>query len=169
MPVAATGTTPKHIEGLIKIISECAAFQSWVGAGDATAAKDSIKVEDFESVDFNGARPFCMIAIGSAETNTIAANRMFSPSAMYQISFERDIPVEYRADAKDAGFDFMNGVEAVKAELESKSDGTDGGGQPYIRIATISRQTGPLRRNKKTGDSNQDFFVMEYDVTLGWG
>lgn len=166
MTVAAAGFRALHLEGIRTLLADCAAFQTWAGAEDATEAKASIYIEAFSTNDnLFSMRPWCLIGMVSLNTEELAVAAHFATEAVYTLTFEANIDADH--DFEDAGFTFLNAIDEIIEDIMEKSDGTDGEGDPYVRIASMTQDGGPERSDTLRGDADGDAFREKFTVTLG--
>jgi len=168
MAVEPTGFIALHLDGLRTLVADCEAFQSWVGGEDAGEAKASVYIEAFYTNDnLPVHRPFCLIGLVTSESEEVATRRLFTTSGGYRLIFEANVDPEHAASQEDAGFAFRNAVDAIIAEIKTKSDGEDEEGNSYVRISRLAledpmRRTDPLR-----GQVDGDAFSESWTVMLG--
>lgn len=167
MAVAPTGILSLPIASLRIIISESTAFQTWVGAADATAARLSIFPAGME---VQGARPLCVInyADGGFSMPRIAGGSRghFDPGASgrLQFHFEADVAPDMQDDPDfaDGYFSFTNTVGAILSDIAELS-----GSDAYIDLRSVTLTYGPSRADQSIQEAEGDFYIAAFAVEWG--
>lgn len=165
-PVTATGTTPLLYEELITLLADCVAFQSWVGAVDAAAAKASIYVEGF-TADLPTKRPFALLGIASQthDRQSGGVGITYAPRREFVIEFETDLTAG--DTEQDSFYRFMNAIDPIIEEMMAKSDTNKSPGVEYIPIHQVVGSGGPMVSQGRRGDNDGDSVSIEYTLTVG--
>lgn len=161
--VAPTGIVSKAQGNMRTLLSESAAFQTWVGAANATEALDSIYLIEGPAV--SASRPLAVIGPGDKFSMDAIAGGVISEywhSGVVQIWFEDDV-----ADAlnePDAWFTFTNTMGAILADLVNPTD-TDS----VMNITQIEQIFGPARTAEEERQTGIDVMNTAYDFTWQTG
>jgi len=166
--VTATGNTSVQFDELIDLLANCAAFQTWVGAGSAAAAKNSVYIEGFLSGgDMAGKRPFALFGILNFESESYAtgSSKAFSQMRDYSLMFEID--VTDGDDHKDAAYRFFNAIDDIVDEIMDLADTDKPTSGVYINIDRLSHD-GPFRSNERDGDADGDYIAIDFRLSVGF-
>lgn len=150
MAVAPSGPMSLPFSGAKTLLSNSSNFQTWVGAGNATAALASIHLIHLAGTSVAAARPYALIMPGDFfEYTAIAggAGFTFSQSGTLSVMFEDDIVSADIPNHDDAFFAFTNVIGEIVGDLASLS-GISGA----LAVIQISVRMPPARNNKNEFD-----------------
>ena len=131
MTTAASGCITKAEERIRDMLANCTAFQTWVGAADATAAKSSIYYDTVPRGDYMddsdalawhvSVRPFALI--WTDYENGFAMNELVGGSGTLQIRFEQNTPGATQTDWEEADRLFKNTLGGIIHSGDTDSPG----------------------------------------------
>jgi hypothetical protein len=160
--VEPSGWISEPLERLRDLIADCTAFQTWVGAADAAAAKLHIHYHGYTG----NTRPFVVIGdmpgyrIGLRDTH--GTPRL---SGNLWLAAEAAVGADYLRTDDDAGLEFGNAWGAVLAEMVAKA----GTGASYnMELASLERVDGPNRSSDEERAQGEDFIQEIWQVTWGF-
>lgn len=155
-------------EGLLVIVrtmlSECATYQSFVSAVDATEALATIILDIDEDTDANldANRPCAYVGFGDTETFTRYASGTrdwFHRTGTIEIVLEKDADtVTYPNDPSGAEIAFTKETGPLRREFLALS-GTEG----YLSVEELTA-TEPQRSSDIESGGGRDYFIRQYVV-----
>jgi len=121
MTTAASGCITKAEERIRDMLANCATFQTWVSAANATAAKSSIYYdappmprsgEDTSVLSYNQSlRPFAVVWTGTSDGFTL--NEMIGGSGVVYVRLEQDVPGAVLTNYEEADRLFKNTIGGI--------------------------------------------------------
>ena len=155
MPVTPSGIQSAAIDSLRDLVAGSATFQSWTGTSTSAAAKERVYVR---AVDGEGpigyVAPFAIIVPQSFHVNIVVGAFSGGELLLY---FEGDVSAEYRANHKDATYEFTNYCGAIIKEVMAGSYAT-------LFITDIESTSPPVRADVI---EDRDFHGQWFSITYG--
>lgn len=178
MPVTPTGSLSLPLGALRTMLSNCAAFRTWVGAANPTEALESIFLvglpgpengEAYTPSELEELRPCAVIdffdpggrGLRAFTLNSLAQSD-FEESGMLALDLMDDINPGDAASFEDAKIRFMNNAGAVLAELMDLS-GTGGN----LHLHMIELGLGPRRTSIEGQATRGDAWLVRLAITWG--
>lgn len=160
MPVTPTGILSEPLASLRDALASCPAFQTWVGAADADAAKASIHLLVAPEA---GPYPLAIVDFG----DTARQRNSTASGSKWVIRPGSDLVLLFRDEATgiepDATFTFTNALGAVMEELEQRS-GVYANATPGI--TEIELVLPPVRTIEEKRQTEGDFFEAAFSCTI---
>lgn len=159
MSVTPTGILSIPFSNLQTLLADCATFQAWVDADNATEAKESIH---FLAVDADEAtRPFALISPDAEWTLTaISSGPDFSDHGALILTLEADISEVNVGNPADEYFEFANAVGGIIDEMSQKARSG-----AYMMVSSFSFEEAPYRSRKERKNSDGDYCGVSFKVT----
>lgn len=161
MSVTPTGIMSKDVAALRSMLSECAAFRTWVNVATPALALPFIHVI---STGRNPVLPMALIDIGDwSRTRSVVFSGQkfdFAPGASL-VLYLRAAATE---DEPDAAYRFMNAAGAIIEDLEKLSS-TQAKGWPTI--PTITLVAAPSRIEPSKRESVGDYYECAFTIDRG--
>jgi len=166
--VTASGAYGKAIINIQTLIANSSVFRTWVGAADASTARESIYIPYiFEPAanDF----PFVAIDEGDHEIDMasagVSANYLAIGAA--QIYFVAKISATFqdntKSDVQDAYVTFRNAIDGIIQDMATNS-----GLDAYIQLDSI-RKVDATARSIGQREESGHYYQVQYEVTFGSG
>ena len=165
---APSGVLNAGLVALRTLLSECAAFQDWVSAMDATEALGSIHyhVEEGEDAAMRALRPFALIHYGdtwSANKAASGSRHLHLAGGSIELHFERETTGAYAADPANAMNEFTSEISDILADMLDLS-----GRSGYLAIDEIEYLDGPAWRSDEASRAEgNDFLHIGFELTYG--
>lgn len=160
MPVTPTGILSEPLASLRDALAACPAFQTWVGAADATAAKAFIHLLVAPEA---GPYPLAIVDFG----DTARERYSVASGSRWVLRSGSDLILLFRAEASgeepDATFTFLNALGAVAEELE-RSAGIYAQGTPGLTEMELVLP--PVRTIEEKRQTEGDFFEAAFSCTM---
>ena len=161
MTVTPSGIMSQDIAALRDMLSECAAFRTWVNAATPALALPSIHVI---STTRNPPLPLALIDIGdwSRARSVVFSGQQFdfAPGASLVLYLRAAATLE----EPDAAYEFMNAAGAIIEDLE-KLTGTQAKGWPTI--SSITLVAAPARIEPSQRDAVGDYYECAFTIDRG--
>jgi hypothetical protein len=179
MPVDPTGPLSLPLANLRTMVADCAAFQDWVEAANATEALDSIFLvglpaplngHEYTRAELEGLRPCCVIDFFDPSgrgmrqiTQNSLAIATFAESGMLALDFLDDVaPADAQGGFEDAKLRFMNNAGGVLEHLQELSG--QGG---YMHLHQVEIALGPRRTSIEGQATRGDAWLLRLAITWG--
>lgn len=180
MPVTATGPISLPLDNGAALLSQSAAFRTWVGAANVAAAKAKAYLVDLDVPPTNGReyhaneltalRPYATVdefefmdgrGGGEAFFSRRAGQGVFANGGKLLVRFFGNANVA--ATARDNKVQFLNDVGGILSELEDLG----GGDTDYLSVHEIVRWEAYRRASEDEVKSMGDFQIISYVLTWG--
>lgn len=176
MPTTPEGPISVPLAAVEDLLAASTAFQGWVGAANATAAKSRIHViglpspaanrPSYTADELNAMRPFAVLNYDVAEPMTMesVAQGQFIPNGRILISLEANVAGGDARDFKEAAYKFLNVVGQVVEQVAAASES---GGSPVVQ--RVRMRMSPRRAEEKERPARGDFLVTIVGLEFGLG
>lgn len=157
-----TGSEGAFLVQLRDAIASTATFQTWVGAANEAAAKDSIW---FESAPLDSdLHPLCLIGYGPTWGQTrrgVGPVDHYRDSAVVAMSFHELVPdaIRDQDNEHEATIQFMNDVVGIVDELLTVTGA--------VGITSLTRIGRPTRTAPESREDVGDYMGVFYNVGFG--
>jgi hypothetical protein len=161
--VSPSSLRPLQLQALIDMIVQSMTFQLWVASHDEEDAKRNIYVDAFipeDQSDLSQRRPFVIIQLGSNNRERSSVDA-YTKENTYNIVFEANVSEEYSNDHINAGYEFLNAVDAIIDEVCAIS-----GNPGTLNIRSIKDYCDLTRSNPREGEEG-DYFYYGITVEVG--
>lgn len=159
MAQTPSGIMSLPLAHLQTLIAASATFQSWVGAADAAAAKNSIHLINVPDTVLT--RPFALIGFGEKWKAQKTAEFFHDKRGELFLVFEADVAEIDQASEADAVFAFMNQVGAVISHMLSMA-----GNNGYLNVIEAEMLAPPVRITSEDNEF-EDYYTVEFTVVWG--
>jgi len=163
MPVTPSGMISFPLAALAELLSECSAFQSWVGAAGAAEALGSVKYlsQDDDADSDSDDRPLAVVGWSDDfEAVRDSEPPRYDHSGSLELIFEAMADAGGHTTQSDRFFNFANSVGAVMAELEEKS-----GRNGFLLVNAFRKIAGPGRPSAKALNAGRlDVIGMVFEI-----
>jgi len=164
--VSASAAISLPLENLRTLVAASANFQAWVGAGDASEAKEHVYRVAADS-PFSSKRPFALVRNadpGEVEHASEAggAAQYFVESGALELYFEDAVAEANQDSHADAELAFLNTVGAIMGDMEALA-----GSGTYLTMTGWQILAGPTRSHPDETESGGDFYQVLLKVTWG--
>jgi len=161
--LAADAWVSEPLGDLQTLLANCAAFQTWVSAGDAEAAKASIGL-----VAATSTPPTCerYAVVMQGERFRIAAVAGGGPytclvSGELRLRFVGLVPEAYADDMEQAELWFTNSVGGILEDMMALA-----GSGSYLPVQSVEADEAPQRTSR---DDNVEGVVYRWELRVSWG
>jgi hypothetical protein len=160
MPVTPTGMLSLPLANLRTALSNCAAFRTWVGAADATAALAYISLVE-KGGSLTG--KFAVIDDGTEYMGErTSSGATFHEEGSLALIFQGNVHADNANSEVDAQFEFTNSVGAILEELIEYC----GNNSNVFNISKFSKIFGPWRADDEERNAGNDYIQMGF--WIGW-
>ena len=162
MAVTPTGFLSTPVDTLRTMLANSAAFQTWVGAADATAAK--ARIYPFTIDEGSYTRPYAIVTFGDGgfslnNVGTGAADS-FQDRGQLRIFFEANVSAGNQGNHADSVYEFTNQIGAVLSDIAALAV------SGYLVISSF-RVSVPSRSDAEEKDAGADYFNVVVEVEYG--
>jgi hypothetical protein len=183
MSVTPSGILSEPIDHARTLLANASAWQSWVGASDATQAKDSIHIgatpppadgETYTQNELANLWPLAIIDLPpdgggyQVSRNADGVDQQFPESGRVVMAFEDKVPDQHLGSPADARLAFFNNLGAVMLDMLQLS-GTDDGTNAYLWLRGINILEGPVREDLNEVASVGAYHWVVLDLPWGFG
>lgn len=159
MTVTPSGILSEPLANLRAALSQCAAFQTWAGAANATEALESIALVEKDDLT----RPFAVVDDGDAYSNErLDSAGTFRDQGSLFLLFEDAVAEENAASESDAILAFTNAIGAILEDLWEITPGV-------FDMRSLSKVFGPTRSDDKERVQGADYVQIAFRVQWGNG
>lgn len=160
MPVTPSGMLSLPLANLRTALSNCTAFQTWVGAANAAAALAYISLVEKGS-SLTG--KFAVIDDGTKYSGErLTSGATFHEEGSLALIFQGNVHTDYATSEVDAQMEFTNSVGAILEELITYC----GNNSNVFNIAKFSKIFGPWRSDDEERNAGNDYIQMGF--WLNW-